>query len=101
MSKNTVVIFGKKYIPDGRVKRLLRKSPKANDRAKAIGKCARGKNLAERKKCFETGGKESGSKPKPAKPKLTLSAEDRYKKETGKSAIRGKGRSAEFKEWLK
>ena len=56
MGKNTVMIFGKKYIPDGRVKRILRKSPKPNARARAIGKCARGQSLADRKKCFETVG---------------------------------------------
>jgi len=57
----TVRIFGTKYIPDGRVKRLLRKSPKANARARAIGKCARGKSLPERKKCFESVGGMKGS----------------------------------------
>ena len=56
MSKNAVWIFGRKYIPDGRVKRLLRKSPGVNARAKKIAKCARGKSLDVRKKCFETGG---------------------------------------------
>ncbi len=56
MSKNAIWVFGRQYIPDGRVKRLLRKSTGANDRAKGIGKCARGKSLDQRKKCFETGG---------------------------------------------
>lgn len=52
LSKHTVQIFGKKYIPDGRVKRLLRKSPKPNWRSRAVAKCARGKSLSERKECF-------------------------------------------------
>lgn len=53
---NRVRIFGTLFIPDGRVKRLLRKSPKPNARARAIGKCARGKSLPDRKKCFESVG---------------------------------------------
>ena len=61
MSKHSVQIFGKKYIPDGRVKRLLRKSPPANKRAREIAKCARGKSLPERKKCFESVGGVKGS----------------------------------------
>ncbi|MCP4762587.1 MAG: hypothetical protein GY870_12475 [archaeon] len=59
MGRNTVMIFGTKYIPDGRVKRILRKSPKANARARAVAKCARavGKGNSEekikaRKACF-------------------------------------------------
>ena len=40
-----VQVFGITMIPDGRVKHLLRKSPGANARARAIGECARGKRL--------------------------------------------------------
>ncbi len=51
-----ISVFGQKYKLDGKVKSLFRKSPKPNARARAIGKCARGKSLPERKKCFETVG---------------------------------------------
>ena len=61
IKRHQVQVFGKKFIPDGRVKRILRKSPKPNARARAIGKCARNKGLEERKKCFETVGGVKGA----------------------------------------
>ena len=48
-----VYVFGQKIIVDLNTKHGYRKSPKPNARARAIGKCARGKTLPERKKCFE------------------------------------------------
>ena len=55
-----VYVFGKKIIVDLNTKRGYRISPPANARARAIGKCARGKSLTERKKCFETVGGKKG-----------------------------------------
>jgi len=56
----TPTVFGKKIIVDLHTKRGYRVSPGANKRARAIGKCARGKSKAEAMKCFETVGKVSG-----------------------------------------
>ena len=53
----TPTVFGKKIIVNLHTKRGYRVSPGVNPRSAAIGRCARGKNLTERKKCFETGGK--------------------------------------------
>ena len=98
MSKNSITIFGKKYIPDGRVKRLLRKSPPANKRAIAIGKCARGKNLVDRKKCFENPyGKKIA--PKVVAPKPTSNLYGLYKQKTGKPAKVGRNETRAFQEW--
>lgn len=49
-------VFGKELIVDLYTKKGYRVSPGANARARAIGKCARGQNLADRKKCFESVG---------------------------------------------
>jgi len=46
------MFFGKKIILDMFDAHGVRKSPGANARAKAVGACARGKSLSERKKCF-------------------------------------------------
>jgi hypothetical protein len=45
-------VFGKKIILDMYTKKGYRVSPGVNDRARAIAKCARGKNLEARKQCF-------------------------------------------------
>jgi len=51
------IIFGKRIIVNLNTKRGYRVSPGVNSRSRAIAKCARGQDLATRKKCFETGGK--------------------------------------------
>lgn len=49
-------VFGKKIILDMYTRKGYRKSPGTNARARAIGKCARGKGLQERKDCFSSVG---------------------------------------------
>jgi len=44
--------FGKDIIVDLYTKHGYRVSPGANNRARAVAKCARGKDLAGRKECF-------------------------------------------------
>lgn len=53
-------VFGKDIIVDLHTKRGYRVSPGANARARAIGKCARGKSKAEAMKCFDTVGSVKG-----------------------------------------
>lgn len=49
--------MGKKIIVNLFTKHGYRVSPGANARARAVGKCARGQNLSDRKDCFaETKG---------------------------------------------
>ena len=54
-------VFGKTIILNIFTKRGYRVSPGANARARAIGKCARGKSLPERKECFTSVGGVKGS----------------------------------------
>lgn len=55
-SSHSITVMGKRFIVDLGVKGMVRLSPGANARARAIAKCARGQNLDKRKECF------SGSK---------------------------------------
>lgn len=49
-------VFGKTIILNMFTKHGYRVSPGANARARAIGKCARGKTLPDRKECFVSVG---------------------------------------------
>lgn len=55
-------IFGIVVIVDIFTQHGIRRSPGSNNRSREIGKCARGKSLDERKKCFQTSGPKGGGK---------------------------------------
>jgi len=52
MGRTGVTIMGRKWIPTMATKTMFRLAPKANARARCIGKEARGKNLEQRKEVF-------------------------------------------------